>query len=460
MSTEQSTIQLPTASARGAWRQPAPAWSRPPEDRLRNWLIERQAWLGLGGLLLTGLVISLSAAQTAVLLPQSIQLADPTWLGGVFGHHGINLHSGGMLTVLGLMFISYAIVVRATAQLSTKTILIGIAALYVLIVLAPPLLSNDVFSYIAYGRIGRLYHSNPYISGPSVIRLDRVYPYIDYHWIYTPTDYGPLFTALSYLLAPLAIATNVVGYKLIAAASSLVVVWVVWKVAALRGVNQVKALALVGLNPVMVVYGVGGGHNDMLMLAVMMVGLYALLLQKERTGGALIVVATAIKLTGGLLLPFVIADGTRHGHGLRSRRAVLSGVVIAGLGAAVLSFVLFGTGPLHLIGTLRTVQSQGGEHSIPGLVLILLGLGSLSGAVGILLDACALACIGWLLVQVHRGRLDWITAAGLATVALLITAGMLLPWYVGWLVPLAALSDDRRLLKATLLLTLLGLTTI
>ena len=57
-----------------------------------------------------------------------------------------------------------------------------------------------MFSYIAYGRIGRLYHSNPYLAGPGAIRLDRVYPYIDAQWISTPTAYGPLFTALSYLL--------------------------------------------------------------------------------------------------------------------------------------------------------------------------------------------------------------------------------------------------------------------
>ena len=32
------------------------------------------------------------------------------------------------------------------------------------------------------------------------------------------------------------------------------------------GIDPVKAVALVGLNPLIVVYGVGGGHNDLLML--------------------------------------------------------------------------------------------------------------------------------------------------------------------------------------------------
>ena len=46
----------------------------------------------------------------------------------------------------------------------------------------------------------------------------------------------------------------------------------VWNAARLRGLDPVKAAALVGLNPLIVVYGVGGGHNDLLMLAVLMAG--------------------------------------------------------------------------------------------------------------------------------------------------------------------------------------------
>ena len=61
-------------------------------------------------------------------------------------------------------------------------------------------------------------------------------------------------------------------YKGIAALSSLAIVALVWNGARLRGVDQVKAAALVGLNPLIVVYGVGGGHNDLLMLAPAVAG--------------------------------------------------------------------------------------------------------------------------------------------------------------------------------------------
>ncbi len=431
-----------------------------PPSRIRLWLSEHQGRLGLAGLLATGLVVSLSAGNTDILLPQSVRGGlSVTGLGGVLGSHGIDLHAGGVALVLALMFVSYALAVRAVGQLSARAVVIGIAALHALVLLAPPLLSTDVFSYIAYGRIGA--HSNPYLHGPSAIRLDLpLYSYIGAQWVNTPSDYGPLFTGISYLLVPLSIAGNVIAYKAIAAGSSLVVVWVVWNAARLRGIDQVKAVTLVGLNPVIVVFGVGGGHNDMLMLAILMASVYVLLLRRERTGGALIVAAAAVKLTGGLLLPFAVAEGSRRGPDGRGSRKVLIGVGLAGLGAAGLSFGLFGLAPLHLLTTIQTVQSQGGLHSIPGLLLRMLGLAALGPAVGLVLDVVFVACLTWLVVRVWLGELDWITGAGWATVALLVTAGLLLPWYVGWLVPLAALSTDRRLLLATLVLTGVGLTTL
>jgi hypothetical protein len=54
---------------------------------------------------------------------------------------------------------------------------------------------------------------------------------------------------------------------------------------------------------------------------------------------------------------------------------------------------------------------------------------------------------------VWRGQLDWIDGAGWATAALLVAASSLLPWYVCWLLPLAALATDRRLFKVALAIT-------
>jgi hypothetical protein len=47
---------------------------------------------------------------------------------------------------------------------------------------------------------------------------------------------------------------------------------------------------------------------------------------------------------------------------------------------------------------------------------------------------------------------DWIAASGWTMFALLVTTAWLLPWYVTWLLPLAAISGDRRLRLASLAL--------
>ena len=52
-----------------------------------------------------------------------------------------------------------------------------------------------------------------------------------------------------------------------------------------------------------------------------------------------------------------------------------------------------------------------------------------------------------------RRRRDWLSGAGWATFALILSLAWLVPWYVVWLLPLAALSTNLRLRQAALGLT-------
>jgi hypothetical protein len=417
----------------------------------RNWI----GVLALTGLLLTGLLVALGAADTDNLLPQTVRWA-PGMLGlaGSFGNTGINLGSVGLAAVIVVMFASYLAVVAVAHRLSPLLVLGAIAALNALMLLAPPLVSTDIFSYQFYGRLGALYHANPYVTGAFAQHYDPLYQYIGSKWISTPTVYGPLFTALSYLLAPLTIPANVLAYKAIAAVSSLGLVALVWNGARLRGVNPVKAAALVGLNPLIVVYGVGGGHNDLLMLAPMLAGLVLLLQRRGRLGAGSIVVAAAVKVTGGVLLPFALADARGGLSHTRRRDLLIGGGVVAAVMLAF-AFALFGTGPLHLPATIEKVQGDGNWQSIPGFIGTRLGLGTVGHPVALVLSGLFAAALGWLVWRVWRGKLDWIAGAGWAAVALLVTAASLLPWYVAWLMPLAALGRDRRLWRTSLVLSVI-----
>ena len=406
--------------------------------------------IGLAGVMVTGLVVSVSAANTQSLLPESIRPV-PASLAGPFAT-GPDLHSGGAIAVLSLMFISYVLAVTASGRLSGRAVLMSIAALYAFVLLAPPLVSTDIFSYQAYARMGAMYGANPYLSGPHAIALDPVFPYIGAKWSYIPSVYGPLFTTFSYLLAPLSIAASVGVYKAIAAVASLALVALVWNVARLRGTDPVRAAALVGLNPLLVVYGIGGGHNDVLMLVAMVAAIYAVLTSRERLGGAFSVFAIGIKLTAGLLLPFAIAAGGRR-RGRSRRRDFLVGAGAMFALVASLSAAVFGTGALHLLATVQYTQSEGDWHSIPGFVATRLNLPTLGHIIGYILAGAFIGVSVWLLRRVWHGRTDWIAAAGWATIAMLVAASSLLPWYVAWALPLAAVGRDRRLFQAALAIT-------
>ncbi len=416
--------------------------------------VATREWVGplaLVVLLLSGLVISLDAASTDALLPQSIR-PIPSWLAGPFGSTGLDIHAGGAMAALAVMFVAYVFAVRHAERIPPKAVLMCIAGLLALVLLAPPLLSTDVFSYGAYGRMGALYGANPYLHGPYAISLDPLYPFIGAKWVNTPSVYGPLFTAVSYIFAPLSIAASVLTYKAIAAVSALVVVACVWHSARWRGVNPVKAVALVGLNPLFVLYGVGGAHNDLMMLAASTAGLWAILQRRHRTGGGLLAAATWIKLTGGLLVPFALLAG---GKATRRSREIALGAGAVTAVVAIASFALFGTGPLHLPGTVAQAQAEGDWHSIPGFLGSSSGLGlvTLGHVVGIVLAVAFLIVCLWLLRSVRLGKLDWLDGAGWATLAMLITASSLLPWYVAWLLPLAAISTDERLKRSAVIAT-------
>jgi len=436
--------------------QPVPAPARQPARVIP---IRRQpaarrrratAWLGLIGLLTCGVLAVVAAAHTESLLPLSIRPAPPE-LAGAFAGIGLDLHVGGTIAVLALMFCSYALAVSRSGQLPARVVVAAIVVLHLVVLLGPPLVSTDVFSYQAYARMGAVYGINPYLHGPYAIELDHLFPYIGSKWSYTPSVYGPVFTAASYPLATLAIATSVYAYKSVAALASLALVAVVAACARRRGADPVRAAALVGLNPLLVLYGVGGGHNDLLMLLALAGAVWALLAARPRLGGGLTMLAIGVKLTAGLVLPFAIAaHGARGG---RPRRDLLLGAMIVGALIAALSFTVFGSATFHLLGTVRQGQSEGDWKSIAGVVSTRLHLPTLGHVCSYVLAAAFVLCCCWLLRRVWRGQTDWVDGAGWAMLALLIAASSLLPWYVAWLLPFAAVARDRRLWRTAIGMT-------
>jgi len=87
--------------------------------------------------------------------------------------------------------------------------------------------------------------------------------------------------------------------------------------------------------------------------------------------------------------------------------------------------------------------------SIPNMVGLVIGADGGAPWVLRLADVALVAAVVWLL----RRRGDWLARAGWGTVALIASLSWLVPWYVIWALPLAALGKSIRLRRVAVGLT-------
>jgi hypothetical protein len=272
------------------------------------------------------------------------------------------------------------------------------------------------------------------------INYDPVYRLASWRNLTSP--YGELFTALSYPLSFLPLAVAYWILKVITVVAALAFVWVVTFCARRLGRDPRFALAFVALNPVFVIYAVGGFHNDFLMLLPFMGAIALVLTGRDRAAGAVLMLAVAVKFTAILLLPFMLVATWADRRWLR----VLAGAVLAAIPLVVGSIALYGFSLPNLSdqSTLLT------DYSIPQVVGLALGIGG--GTPG-LLTIAKIVVVATVVYLVWRRR-EWLSAAGWATLALIASLSWLMPWYVIWLLPLAALGTSIRLRRAAIVLTL------
>ena len=404
---------------------------------------------------LLALIICVAATKTYCLVPES-ERPLPTALAGPLRYLGFSVPPAVAIGLIAVLTFAYVFAARIATRVSFRTVVIAVAAFNVIVLLGPPLFSTDVFSYQAYAQMLTTYHANPYTNGPIVMILNQtLYPLIGAKWINTPSVYGPLFTLASAGLGNATVPVSEFTFKTIAALSSGGTLFLIWRAAKLRGVNQSRAVAVFGLNPLITLYGVGGGHNDLLMLLLTTAGIYALLIRRDATSAASFVAGAAIKLTGAVLLPFALANGSGTPGISARRRRFMIGAAVTAVVIAIPSFIVFGTGVLKMSSTLESVQAQGQWQSIPGFFMNIFGHGETRGVLsGVAVVLVAVALV--LMRRVWQGRMDWLLAGGWVTFGLLATAGSLLPWYVSWLFPIVALTSSRRLWNAGVAMTLIA----
>lgn len=374
------------------------------------------------------------------LTPKSPQIAG--WLDGVGERLGFRVFLIALLAYAGAYGGILLLAGRSSiGRISSRWAIALTVALQLIVFAGPILLSTDVFSYIAYARMGVVHGINPYIHGPMSIAGDPVYHDVGKDWKTVATAYGPLYTLISYPLALLGVTGALWGMKLMALLAGAGTLVLTWRCARLRELDPKFALIAVGVNPLWVIFGLGGAHNDLIMTLLMMAAVSLTLARHEAYAGAAVIGGALVKATGIVLLPFMLLS--------RRRLAPLVGAAIAGLACAVAAYLAFGIHGVDVVAALNRDAALVSTDSFPTEIAHLLGKPGVFPIDHDLLKAGLVLIVLHLLWRTWRGY-DWVAASGWTLLAIAVTSTWLLAWYTLWSLPLAAVSRDRRLLVATL----------
>ena len=323
------------------------------------------------------------------------------------------------------------------------------------LVLAPPLFSRDGWSYAAQGVLAH-FRISPYEYGPGVL-VGPIVQGVDPRWMETAAPYGPIPLLFGDAVAGL--TGNpwmlVIAHRFFALIGLALLAWSVPKLAAWAGVNPALASAVVLSSPLMLAHGVGGLHNDLLMVGLMTSALAVSVERGWMWGAAVGGLAAAVKLPGGLVCIGIALVALPVGASLAQRLRRLTQVGAVACGALVLPGLLagLGVGWVHALGVPGTVKVPLSMPTMLGAFLDLvartLGTGlapdTLLGLVRALAQVAALAIAVRVALTWETGsRTQAVRAVAVVMGALIVLSPVVHLWYFLWALPfLAAIRLPR-----------------
>ena len=425
------------------------------------------------GTLLTGyfaiaVVAGAPNSPLTVLLPADAQ--PPSWATTLA--KAVGLDRVGRQGLTGVSWILVVVVLVAFAfllgeawagRVRLSAILVASGMSLAISVAAPLLLSRDVYTYVAYGRIDALYHHNPYVTRLSSFPHDPFVAVTPGQWLHTHSQYGPLFTLASAAIARAwtgSASATILAFKLLAGLAIVVATGLVALTAArVRPHRASLAAALVGLNPVLVVHTVGGGHVDAL-IAAPLAGALAVAVTRP-PASSVRALAITLLLTVAFLVKSVIVPAlalwlwwiVRSDRARRPRILIVHMAVIAAATLAALSSFIAGWHTFTPFATLGGVEAWASPSHLVGRGAQAI-VGSSTGAdAARAVEAAFLLLYVALVWRLARRMRSTTEAWGTALLLLALSLPYLLPWYAAWFAPFLGLFADQALMVAGVLVS-------
>lgn len=321
--------------------------------------------------------------------------------------------------------------------------------------LAAPLASRDLWAYAAQSAV--LHNGlDPYRYGPSAAPG----PYLAQVAVFyrgTPSPYGPLWLqAGSWIVQSSGdhILRGVLLFRLLAVLGFLLVTLTVPRLCRAGGGSPAGAAFLFCLNPLVLVIGLGGGHNDLLMVGLTAVGLWLAAgpghpVVSLGLAAAVTTAAVAVKLPAIVALAFLPLVWSAHASAAQRYRrrlqtTVAAAIVVALVAAGVAAMITVSTGlsdgwvpkvngavagaswlsvPVGM--ALLVNYQRGGRNG--ALTAITTHAETIAGRAALAVSAVVLAILWW--TARRRPPLPWLA---LALLVALLFSTTILPWYVSW----------------------------
>jgi len=432
-----------------------------------------RARIALGGMVIGYAAVEAiaGAPRSPLVPPMPPGVSAPAWTRWLASSVGADRLGLGAMIAIGIalmagLLAAFAVVLLEAwrGRIGVAVVVVAAAACIAITTVGPLLLSRDVFSYAAYGRIVALHGANPYVVAPSHFATDPFTEAASPQWVGVPSLYGPAFTLLSAAVARAwsgSPGATITAFKVLAGLCMLVAVVLL---ASWPSKRRAFAAAAVGMNPVLVVHAVGGGHNDAL-LALLLVGAAVVAVRGEGRSSmivtALFALAALVKVFAAVPLviwvwSLVRARPPGDRIGTAARHVGLAAVLAI---AASAPFVA-GAKTFHWIVTTSSVEGWASGPRLVARGARAIGLGSVGARAVDAAFVLAFAVVLWRILRraVPRDATrDWANALLLLALSL----PYLVPWYAAWFLALLALTLDSRLLRIGLvaagLLTLTGI---